>query len=506
MADAQLNIVLQLIDNATAGVTTATNKLSEGMEKAGVASKNLGREINSVGRELNHIGETMVFIGGAIQAVFIKALADSSKESLNVNQALKTLGSEFEEFERLIAEAVVPVINKIITYFDNFNKAIQSIPQSLRDQIIQSVFLTSILVALGGAITILIGKIFSFVGNLFKLVGTLLELNPVILGVAAAIITITFLIFKFSDTTKQVLNVLQGFFLSLKEGFFDIKASLENFVSSGLMNLSKLYDALANLPGPLQNFYRKASVEAQTAANVIRSFANNDLRAAKQAASDLQNIMMNKDGSWASGFQKIKDKAIELIDILKNIGKTSETVAIHAKLSFNQMMEASQGPLANLSSALQGAASANKAFATASQVVAIGLAIVNTALAITKARSAAPPPFNYILAGIEAAAGAIQIATIASQKFHSGGIIGSNLGSDEVPIIAQTGEGILSRRGMAALGGENALNALNSGASSSSEGGIQVNVYYPKMSTTDEVKKLSNQLGLEIQRQLRYAI
>jgi hypothetical protein len=51
--------------------------------------------------------------------------------------------------------------------------------------------------------------------------------------------------------------------------------------------------------------------------------------------------------------------------------------------------------------------------------------------------------------------------------FHGGGMIrahrGMYLGADEVPIIAQTGEGILSRRGMAALGGPGALDALNSG-------------------------------------------
>jgi hypothetical protein len=51
------------------------------------------------------------------------------------------------------------------------------------------------------------------------------------------------------------------------------------------------------------------------------------------------------------------------------------------------------------------------------------------------------------------------------QIMHSGGPIRahSGLAVDEVPIIAQTGEGILSRRGMATLGGVGNLNALNSG-------------------------------------------
>ena len=54
--------------------------------------------------------------------------------------------------------------------------------------------------------------------------------------------------------------------------------------------------------------------------------------------------------------------------------------------------------------------------------------------------------------------------------FHEGGEVErptikahSGLAIDEVPIIAQTGEGILSRRGMAALGGAGMLNRLNAG-------------------------------------------
>ena len=45
--------------------------------------------------------------------------------------------------------------------------------------------------------------------------------------------------------------------------------------------------------------------------------------------------------------------------------------------------------------------------------------------------------------------------------FHDGGVIPGN--STDVPIIAQSGEGVLSRRGLKALGGESVLNNLNGG-------------------------------------------
>lgn len=53
------------------------------------------------------------------------------------------------------------------------------------------------------------------------------------------------------------------------------------------------------------------------------------------------------------------------------------------------------------------------------KVASIGESIINTATAVTKALSAAIPPFNFILAGIVGAAGAIQTALIAAQPMPS---------------------------------------------------------------------------------------
>lgn len=56
---------------------------------------------------------------------------------------------------------------------------------------------------------------------------------------------------------------------------------------------------------------------------------------------------------------------------------------------------------------------------------------------------------------------AMKTAGEALGVFHSGGVIGGNY--EDIAIIAQSGEGVLSRSGMKALGGEDALNSLNKG-------------------------------------------
>lgn len=501
MAESELDIVLKLVDNATDGIKQSMSSLSDATKKGTDAMHTLGQEINSTGRELTRIGSTMTFVGGAIQAFFIKALTDASKNSLEVNQTLKVLGSQFEQFEMILAQGVIPVINQIINYFQNFLNAINSLPKVLRDQIIQWTFMVSIFVTLGGLASILAGKIFELVGNFLKLTAAIVA-NPFFL-IIAALTSIIVLMFIFSDTTKEILNGLQAFFIALKEGFLDIKVALESFISSSLMNLSKLDEALANVSkGSLKTFFLTASADAETAANSLRTFATKDMKSAQDAALELQNIFLNKDGSWAQGFDNVKQHVSDLINFLKNLGTVAGKTAVTAQLSFNQMIQGASTALSALSSALSGAAAANSKFAKAAQITAIALAMINTAQGVTKALADYPFPYDLVVAGIVAAAGAIQIGTIASQSFA--------VGTPNVPqdMMAQihAGETIIPATFADAIrSGQLTLSGGNSGSSDSQQP-IVVNVYYPKMSNKSEVQSLSNQLGLEIQRQLRYAI
>lgn len=65
----------------------------------------------------------------------------------------------------------------------------------------------------------------------------------------------------------------------------------------------------------------------------------------------------------------------------------------------------------------------DKDIAKKEQNLAIVQAVINTALGVTEALGSAPPPFNFVLAALVAAAGAVQIATIKSQAFAEGGVV-----------------------------------------------------------------------------------
>lgn len=73
-------------------------------------------------------------------------------------------------------------------------------------------------------------------------------------------------------------------------------------------------------------------------------------------------------------------------------------------------------------------------------------AIVNTALGVTQALSAYPPPASWILASAVSALGAVQIATISSQKYAQGGVL-------DGPSHSQGGIKVPTKRGMSEVEG-----------------------------------------------------
>ena len=73
-------------------------------------------------------------------------------------------------------------------------------------------------------------------------------------------------------------------------------------------------------------------------------------------------------------------------------------------------------------------------------------AIINTALGVTQALGAYPPPASYALAAAVGALGAVQIATISSQKYANGGQL-------DAPSHQQGGYKIPTKRGIAEVEG-----------------------------------------------------
>jgi hypothetical protein len=103
----------------------------------------------------------------------------------------------------------------------------------------------------------------------------------------------------------------------------------------------------------------------------------------------------------------------------------------------------------------------------AHKAAAIAEAVINTALAVTKTLSQYAFPINVVLGALTLAAGVGTIATIAAQKpsFYGGGMVYASASRqpDAVDTTLHDGEGVLTRRGVASLGGPEAVRAVNQG-------------------------------------------
>ena len=108
------------------------------------------------------------------------------------------------------------------------------------------------------------------------------------------------------------------------------------------------------------------------------------------------------------------------------------------------------------------------------KAVKMSQALINTALAITSALTAGPIA-GPILATAAGAAGAVQVAAIASEapSFHRGGLIGQ---PDEMTATVRSGEAVLNPMGRSRLG-DQTIRDLNAGTSDGG-GGQAIQVVY----------------------------
>lgn len=156
----------------------------------------------------------------------------------------------------------------------------------------------------------------------------------------------------------------------------------------------------------------------------------------KEAADEEAKIKLGN-------FEKINAAAQNLGGSLINLSRQSRLQTLADERAKIENMNISEGQRKTL---LEKAERANKDSARKEKGVALIMSGVNTALAVTKALSSTKPPLNFVLAALVGAAGAVQLANIASAKFQDGGIVGGNrFTGDNIPIKVNSGELVLNK-------------------------------------------------------------
>ena len=501
MADKDLNIVIRLNDQISKALTGVSQSLDD-----------FGKAAKSVGRDVKEIGGTMALAGGAITGPFILAINAAAKESAVLNGEINKLRNITIEFQQQVAQAVLPVVQQFTNVIANLHDAFKSIPPELRETILQGTLVSGIFLTIAGIVTTLIGKVFLLVANISSLLASFLGLmaaNLPLVLLLASISAIVAAMFKWKAVSDTIVSTFEVIFRFLMNGFHTVEMAIGKMVEAVLNGLLFIVDGLAKIPGPTQQAFQGMADQIRHTARIAGEFANFELQEVIKNTEKIGDLFQTGQGEWSQAFDGFKQGASDAIQWVKGLANETQATRNVSSINFKQFAQDAKGALTTLQSSLQGASAMNKEFAKAAQAVAIAMAIINTAEGVTRALKDYPYPINLVIGGIIAAAGAIQIATIASQKFHSGGLIkGQGLASDEVPIVAQTGEGVLSRRGMSALGGEENLNLLNSGRRLSSNvinNSSNIYIESPRISSNQDISKLGEELGFAIDGSLRSA-
>ena len=229
-----------------------------------------------------------------------------------------------------------------------------------------------------------------------------------------------------------------------------------------LKHWEKYYDAIGNAASANLMRVKRESLELQNQgydANEINNMQQIGNYAALEQGLGLDN-------SVAAEFQKRYATINSFLEAEKErinqyYGETEEGQLKHslkmqalAESEFNAKVATAGAGLNALSSLAktfyEASGTESKKAAKAMQAIQVAQAIMNTYTAASNAMASAGNPYlGAVLAALAIAQGMAQVAQIKAQKFHSGGLVTGR--GDEVPAILQTGEGVISRRGMRAL-------------------------------------------------------
>ena len=242
-----------------------------------------------------------------------------------------------------------------------------------------------------------------------------------------------------------------------------------------LVPLIKLYELLGKLPGKVGEAYRQAGESVKK--------LSSDMEANKQAF-EMASIESAKTAmeQYDLVFAKVKETGDNTAEILKNVAKQVGDSAKDAAEKFNAMEEFAKQSARNMQNAFSEfffkaftgeLRNMQEIFANFGRAVLQMISNILAKLLLIKLFTA--------MAGASGTIFGVPVGSLFHQggliRKHRGGLIRAHsvLAPDEVPIIAQTGEGILSRQGMRALGGSDNLKSLNRGEGSGA-GGITINI------------------------------
>lgn len=465
MAEANLNIVLKLIDQASAELKSAMQGVGDETEKTGKKSDEASKKMDNGFKKASQSIRTFrkeMFVVAATIGILSVSIQEYAKYNDTAQKSVDKLSDSFSKLKILAGSVAAPLLNFAL----KFSPAMM--------------------------IANALAKGTSPVGQAMEKQTTLTE----------------------------AANALRDYKKELSE--------IDMMYSSGQMSAENYYANILMLQNSQIGFNDVLKSQIQEIAALEMQTSNEKIMQAQLAMDEQINLLQYYKEVYTTAHQGMTTLTIKLgqaiqtglggaiTDVIMGTKKAGEAFKEFGMMLVRTLVDFIVQKL--IAAALEKAIMAATVAAGVATGSALAAAYAPAALAANimsfgGAAAAAAASFPVAAASLATSMGILGSASgmnsgvtggmIGLSTKHQGGIIRAHngLAVDEVPIIAQTGEGVLSRRGMAAIGGESALNSLNAGGGA----GMAVNIYYPQFTSEDSIKGIVERIGYEIDRQLRYA-
>lgn len=425
-SDKEIEIILKLRDE----VTKVLQGVQQNLHKFSTAVREVGVDMRKTGRELSSMGSSMAMAGTAITGPLIAAYKEAGKYNADISRQLNETKNVFQRLSVSIGESLIPVMRELTDDVAKMVSWWKNLDQATRDKIITNIFnLGKNLIILGAAFVI-VGKSVAFLGNLAILTTTLMKVHPYVLAATAAftILSVAMLkskaiadgiIFAFTKITQIIsgglINIdykkMSAGLDDFKKSFTDISSLYKDFLSEmgkGDWEKEKLEEG---------NFFSGFKMGLEQTRETLASWRDTGIQAAAQLANGMQSniktgfldIFHNQLKTAKDYFKAFGDMILDIFaDVCAKI--VTEWITTMAITGLGKLFGA--------------------AFSFGGGITSLGTGVSQ---------------------GAYGSGNFVDVArnTVATPYYHSGGLIrahgGLNLASDEIPIIAQTGERVLSR-------------------------------------------------------------
>lgn len=427
MASTQdINIRLSLVD-----------KVSKDLSKVTVNFNEFGKSMDRVGKQISQVGMKMTYLGGAITGAFALSMKQAMEFSPAVNKTMLEIGNSFNQLNITIAQSVLPIFQMLSNALSNVVAWFKALDPQLRENILKWTLITGVVLTFGGVFVKVAGTVISLVGKIIA------GINPWVLALMAVSWAVVEIITHWDNVRAYVMPIIHGVQIAvdmLAIGFNKVALAAAHsaaFMAAALGNVNvatKFEEQAIALEGIIRDLE----------ADMTRAMSGNGLaEATDRLATDLPTKIKTMWDSILGSFKTGTESArTELFNFGTFAQNTMTQIGAAMSNSLGTVFfDVVKGKIASVQDAFASFGDAILQILTQALAKLILFQTVGMALAPTLG-------FNMF-------------------AFHQGGQVkrahsGSMLSSDEVPIIAQAGEGIISRKGMNALGKGN-FDSINRG-------------------------------------------